>query len=1132
MLEDHVMRKQVWMILALVLVLMTVAGIAPRATAAPMPTAITLNKSDITINLAKNTTSTVKATVEPKGASSQISWTSSDKTVATVNAYGTITGKKVGSATITATSKVDTAVSASVNVTVTDTRMPSTIELNRTSVTLDIAKSKTATLKVTASPAGASAQVKWSSSDKTIVSVYNGQITAQKGGTATITATSKYNSAVTAVCDVTVIDSRVPESLTVNPNPVTIDLAKGKTATLKVSVEPYTASTQVTWSSSDKKIATVAYNGRVTAIKPGSVTITAKSKYDKSVLCAVPVTVVNTLIPETITLSEENLDLLRYETRQLTATTKPEAASTKVTWTTSNARVATVSGKGLVTAVGQGTCTITCASQIDKSMRSTVLVTVTNQLKPTSITLSPDDTAMYMGDTLQLTPAVQPEGACTFYRFTTSNSYVATVSNTGLVTAKKSGKVTITAYSRQTNSVYAKRTILVVPANSPLYVDVPEATLTVNPGKTYALTATVLPASANQGLRFKSSNTYVASVSGTGVITGKAVGNATITVYSSVNSNVLDKVKVKIVNLPAPTSIVLGAEKTTINKGETVQLVATPVPVTADSQFTFTSSNTNRATVTSGGLVTAKSGGYVTITAANKLNKKVTAQIKLFVYDARVPTNVEIEGTSAILDTTESLTLKATVTPESAAGSVKWTTSKSSVVGVSASGKLYARAAGTAVIYCTSTYDGSVKDSFQVTVVNRPAPSSIEVDAGDGYMMIGDTQQITVTPTPSTASTLFTYASSNPSVAEVSDKGLITAKKTGTCTVTVTSKKKTSLKKTLTIRVNQDATTPTDITLSTTGATLGVGDSMTITATVYPTTASQSVTWKSSNPAVLTVSASGKITAQAAGKATITASSGTVTASATFVVMSTTLTTAIPARTTDISGISGNMASIEAIRRSAANELMVLETTGVITASEYNDRLQVLNRAFEMQAFPWITESIQEYWSKSYAYKRYMPGKVYYGLPYIQCGTNGVYTNRQYNVTKAVAQGYYAKSSGAYYYMTSKKLNNMYVGCDCSAFVSMSQWGTSHSASYNNTSSIAVSSYYKTISNWTNMRTGDLMVKSGNHTILFLYYVDAAKTKMMMIEQGGDGNTVICSIQEVSKYKSKGYIIRRKTTYK
>jgi len=367
----------------------------------------------------------------------------------------------------------------------------------------------------------------------------------------------------------------------------------------------------------------------------------------------------------------------------------------------------------------------------------------------------------------------------------------------------------------------------------------------------------------------------------------------------------------------------------------------------------------------------------------------------------------------------------------------------------------------------------------------------------------------------------------------VSNSGKILGVKSGTCTITVASKKNTSIKKSFTLRV-YEGNEAAAIKLSTNGATLGVGDTMTVTATVLPATSDQTVTWKSSDTSVLTVTQSGKIKGVGVGRATLTATSGKVTASASFVVMQTTMATTIPARTTDISGISANMARIEAIRRSAVNELMILRESGAITAAEYTDRVESVNRAFEMQAFPWMTTTIQEYWSTAYAYKRYKPGNVYYGLPYIQCGTNGVYTNRQYNVTKAVKQGYYTDSGKGYYNMSRTKfLNGMYVGNDCSAFVSMAMWGTSNNLSYLNTTSLATNAGYKTTYKWTEMRPGDFMVKSGNHTVMFLYYTDASRTKAMIIEQGGDGNTVICSIHDIAtKYKNKGYIMRRKVTYK
>jgi uncharacterized protein YjdB len=191
--------------------------------------------------------------------------------------------------------------------------------------------------------------------------------------------------------------------------------------------------------------------------------------------------------------------------------------------------VAKVSSQGVVTAVNKGTCTITCVSNEGSSVRDSVVVTVTNQSTPKSIALSPEDTAMYVGDTLYLEAAVTPENACAFVTYTSSNTSVLGVSASGRVVARKAGTATIKVTSKQSSGVYAQRKITVVPVGSPLSIVPDETYITLNPGKTAQLTATVLPETANQTLKYKSSNTNVVGVSSTGNIIGRAAGTATIT---------------------------------------------------------------------------------------------------------------------------------------------------------------------------------------------------------------------------------------------------------------------------------------------------------------------------------------------------------------------------------------------------------------------------------------------------------------------------------------------------------------------------------------------------------------------------------------------------------------------------
>lgn len=420
-----------------------------------------------------------------------------------------------------------------------------------------------------------------------------------------------------------------------------------------------------------------------------------------------------------------------------------------------------------------------------------------------------------------------------------------------------------------------------------------------------------------------------------------------------------------------------------------------------------------------------------------------------------------------------------------------------------------------------------------VTVVDRAAPTSLSASLPSGEMSVGQTAQLTVTPKPASASRRYKYSSSSKAIVSVDENGLLTAKKAGTATITITSAKKSAIKTTVKVTV-YDATTPRTLTLSTVNLYLGQDDTATLVPTIQPDSALKTVSWKSSNTSVATVSSDGKVSAKKAGTAVVTCTTqkGGLTATCTVNVLDTTLTTVIPERTTKTGGIAANLAKIEAVRKSAVNQVLSLAAHGQISATESAARQAVVNRAFEMQAFPWMTKSVQEYWSKAYAYKRYLPDTVYYGLPYIQTGPSNSYANRRYDAAKALSEKRYTSTGKGYYLLNQDKLlDGMYCGNDCSSFVSMSQFGTSHAASYLNTTGIANSTFYRTLSGYDKLRTGDLLVKSGDHTVLFLYYVDAFKTKMMIIEQGGNGSTIICSVYDAAWFSSRGYVPRRQTTF-
>ncbi len=153
-----------------------------------------------------------------------------------------------------------------------------------------------------------------------------------------------------------------------------------------------------------------------------------------------------------ITLSTSTgLALTKGKTQKLTATVAPTNATNKVvTWSTSNASVATVSTSGLVTAKAAGTATITCAAKDGSGVKATCKVTVTNPVvKVTKVTLNKTTATMSPKETLTLKATVTPTTATNkAVTWKSSNTKIATVSSSGKVIAKAAGTVTITCTAK------------------------------------------------------------------------------------------------------------------------------------------------------------------------------------------------------------------------------------------------------------------------------------------------------------------------------------------------------------------------------------------------------------------------------------------------------------------------------------------------------------------------------------------------------------------------------------------------------------------------------------------------------------------------------------------------------------
>ena len=180
-----------------------------------IPTALTLSPSSLTLTIG-NTSSKINVTATPSTAYNDVNWSSSNTSVATVSSDGAVTAKAEGTATITAISKYDKNVTASLTVTVNPVQLES-MTISPNPLTLKEGTGKT--LTVTPYPSNAKMNVTWSSSDPSVATVSDGgYVTAVSVGTATITATNA-SPRVTASITVTVVEAPKPTDIQIIGSP-------------------------------------------------------------------------------------------------------------------------------------------------------------------------------------------------------------------------------------------------------------------------------------------------------------------------------------------------------------------------------------------------------------------------------------------------------------------------------------------------------------------------------------------------------------------------------------------------------------------------------------------------------------------------------------------------------------------------------------------------------------------------------------------------------------------------------------------------------------------------------------------------------------------------------------------------
>lgn len=847
-----------------IVVTQTIDGLVKTATAIVYVrtgvTGISISPKEVYVGIGGQYT--LSAVVTPGTAyNKDIVWVSSDTSKLTVEKTSdyeaVITGLDGGTVNVTAVSASDGTVYDICVVHVT--KDVTGVELSETNVSVNMTTIKQYQLIATVFPEntsgtddGINRKVEWKSSDESVLKVdENGLVTFVGPGYATVEVKT-VDGGYTALCNFTVA---VPvETVEISSENIK-DMLVGQQITLTAEVLPLTASNRtVKWSSSDTNICTIDTNGKMTAVGPGDVVIWCHSLLDGNIYDYITVHVIEPVDGIVLNLSETTV---RKGTEfWLYATVFPVTAEYKeIKWTSSDEKIATVDEYGKVNALLPGTVTITAINPHSGNSASCV-VTVTESV--TSITLKTGDSEeMFVGAKYTIVPEILPidaeDKSVTYF---SSDETIAKVDKNGVVSALKGGEcdIVVTTNDRQ---LTAYCHITVKEYVSTIKLDKDFTYINIDSGTT--LVATVgSDTASNKSITWSSSNTDIVTVDQGGYVYGKAIGTAVITATAADGGGAVATCVVQVVH--PVTGIKLGNSVLNMYQGETKIISVTVEPRGATVKaLKWESSDPSIATVDEDGEVTAVAPGKCKVTATSTDGNNVTATCTVYVKSTVNATGMTLTPSTVNFRVGETRNLTVRTTPTNVTETISWITSDPTVVLVDGNGQITAIGEGAAVITAYGRVSG-VQATCNVTVDSAVVKAtSLKLNTDQIIMLAGKTRAIQYRLLPTNSTERINWISSDPSVATVDSDGIVTTVGPGRCEIIAQSS----------LGGIETRCTVYSMALSKTSLTMQQYDPFQLYVDGIPD--GTTVSWRTGNPRIATVSATGEVIGRKEGTTTITA---------------------------------------------------------------------------------------------------------------------------------------------------------------------------------------------------------------------------------------------------------------------
>lgn len=815
---------------------------------------------------AKLTAAFVPATIISTSLNTK--WSSSDTDIAAIDSNGVVTTKKAGAVTITAEAgnlKTTFKMEVLPAITITGIKIVGQNKIDAGG------KTQLAAILTPSTIISVPTNTKWSSADTDIATVDPyGMVTAHKEGTVCITASA---GAVSYDFMIVVLKKEIEAVAVEIGGPEVVYV--GRTGVYSAVVLPAGAVQAVTWSSNSGGLS-IDETGTVKGNYPVDTTIMAKTANNKMALKEVKVCPITT----SLKLTADNRVAVGG-TNKVNVKVMPKGAAENITFTSSNPVVATIDESGVIHGLKNGTVIITALAKDPSRLQDTMeLIVGTGSSDPGSqnyikaMTIKGKDgsdiSEMTIGDkkTISCNPVFN--GASKEIPITWESSDESVVSINGnayeaAIEVKSAGTAILTATATDAYKCQTIQTVTIAePLVQTLTLSTPKTELNI--GEIIQLDKIVTPENAaNNKFSWSSTNTAVATVDENGKVT--AIGKEKGIVYITCRSKNGVTAQIKLNVMPKLQVTKFQITNGTMLKGSGAQ-IDYAFSLSSFNKYRFKSSNTNVATVTNDGYISAVGIGHAVIslesTDGTILSGNRTLEIDV---NEQELLTVTVDKNNIMLGDVGKAVCNGAISPGI------WSSSNPEVATVDSLGNIVTIARGTANIRYQTLFSSA---ETEVCVIPVQKISSLKISTVDKEVIVGGIIQLTKTVNPAEMSDYTRWTSLNPEIADIDGNGVVTGKAAGTATISLSAIEGSNQSQQIAIRVYEGDRFAGKAANDNNVKYMYTGDSIRMLTSKEKTVqGSDLFVYHSSDTNLATVDARGNITARRTGLVTITQTAST-----------------------------------------------------------------------------------------------------------------------------------------------------------------------------------------------------------------------------------------------------------------